>query len=78
MSYDVPISWKWERLTWAMGVSLIAPLDVRNEVEIAAVAVLARKLVLGKTTLQSEFPGYHFGRAEWLHEQNAKIQEVTP
>lgn len=70
---DVQTSWKWERLSWAMGVSLIAPLDVRNEVELAAVAVLARKLILGKTTLQSEFLGYHFGRAEWLKEQNAKI-----
>jgi len=75
---DVQTSWKWERLSWAMGVSLIAPLDVRNEVELAAVAVLARKLILGKTTLQSEFLGYHFGRAEWLKEQNASNRLDPP
>ena len=66
---DVCASWKWERLSWAMGVSLVAPLEVRSEGELASVANLARQLILGQTTLESEFPGYSYGRAEWLREQ---------
>lgn len=66
---DVSISWKWERLTWAMGVGLVAPLEVRNEGELASVANLARRLILGKTTLKAEFPGYGYGRTDWLREQ---------
>jgi hypothetical protein len=72
IDFDVASSWKWERLTWAMGVSLVAPLDVRNEGELASVANLARHLVLGKTTLAAEFPGYRYGRADWLLEQQKK------
>lgn len=65
----VAASWKWERLTWAMGVSLAVPLEVRNESELAVVANLARRLILGQTTLEAEFPGYRYGRADWLREQ---------
>ena len=73
IKYDVPISWKWQRLNWAMCVSITAPMEVRNEVELAALATLARKLIMGKTTLQAEFPEYKYGRSEWLKEQDAKI-----
>ena len=62
-------SWKQERLTWATGVSLVAPLEVRNERELAAVALLARRLLLGQTTLASEFPGYRYRQGDWLREQ---------
>lgn len=61
--------WKWERLTWAMGVSLVAPLEVRNEQEVAEVAQLARKLVLRQTTLEQEFPDFVYNRASWLEDQ---------
>lgn len=70
IDFDVALSWKWERLTWAMGVSLVAPLDVRNEGELAAVATLARRLILGEPALKMEFPGYHYGRADWLRERD--------
>ena len=63
---EVSSSWKRERLTWAMGVSLVAPLEVRNERELASVALLARRLILGQTTLEAEFPGYRYSRADWL------------
>ena len=72
IDFDVAVSWKWERLSWAMGVSLVAPLEVRNEGELASVANLARHLILGKTTLNAEFPGYLYGRADWLREQEKK------
>ncbi len=66
---EVNASWKRERLNWATGVSLIVPLEVRNEDELAQVAFLARRLLLGQTTLQNEFPDYQYGKADWLREQ---------
>ncbi len=67
---DVSTYWKWERLNWAMGVSLVAPMEVRNEGDLASVALLTRQLILGKTTLGAEFPGYRYGRTDWLREQS--------
>jgi len=66
---DVPMAWSWKRLRWAMGVSIVAPLEVRNEAELAVLAKLGRRLILGQTTLAREFPDYRFGRTEWLREQ---------
>lgn len=66
---EVRNSWKWERLTWAMGVSLVAPLEVRSEKELAEVARLARALILQKTSLPQEFPGFVYDRASWLRDQ---------
>jgi hypothetical protein len=65
---EVSLLWKMERLTWAMGVSLIAPSEVRNESEAASLARLARRLILGETTLDVEFPEYRYNRADWLRE----------
>ena len=72
IDFDVSTSWKWERLAWATSVSLVAPLEVRNEAELALVALLARHLILGQTMLEAEFPGYCYSRADWLLEQEAK------
>ncbi len=69
IDHVVSASWKRERLSWATGITLIAPLEVRNEEELASVAVLARRLLLGQTTLEVEFPEYCYGRADWLREQ---------
>ena len=67
---EVRPSWTWERLSWAMGVSLVAPLEVRNEQEVAEVARLARKLILRETTLAQEFPDFVYDRASWLRDQS--------
>lgn len=66
---DVPLSLKQEDLTWGVGISLVAPIEVRNEKELAVLANLARRLLLQQTTLASEFPGYRYGREEWLKER---------
>ena len=55
-----------------MSVSLVAPLEVRNEGELAAVAMLAKRLILGQTTLQAEFTGYCYSRVDWIREQVKK------
>ncbi len=69
---DVFTSFEREALTWATGISLVAPLEVRNETELASVSLLARRLILGQTTLEAEFPGYCYRRADWLREQETK------
>lgn len=65
---EVRPSWKWKRLNWAMGVTLVAPLEVQNEKELAVVARLARELILQKTTLAREFPDSVYDKASWLHD----------
>ena len=69
IDHDVSASCKQKRLKWAMGVSLVAPLEVRNESELASVANLSKRLILGQTTLKAEFAGYCYSRADWLREQ---------
>lgn len=67
---DVSPSWKRERMKHGDWINLVAPMEVRNETELALVAKLARRLMLGQTTLEAEFPGYRYGRADWLREQH--------
>ena len=66
---DVSVSFKQQRLKWAMGVDLVAPLGVRNESELASLANLSKRLILGQTTLKAEFGSYRYGRDDWLREQ---------
>ncbi|OGT07255.1 MAG: hypothetical protein A2103_00035 [Gammaproteobacteria bacterium GWF2_41_13] len=66
---EVYPSWRLENLTWAIGVSLVAPIEIRNEKELGELALLARRLMLGQTKLESEFPAYRYGRVDWLKER---------
>lgn len=73
---DVFASWKRIGLDWATAVSLVVPMKVNNEVHVAQIALLARKLLLGQTTLKIEFPNYSYGKKEWLEEQCARTYEI--
>lgn len=77
IDFDVHTSWKRERLTWATGITLVAPMEVRSEAELAKVANLTRRLILGQTTLEREFPGYRYGKADWLREQPGRDTSLT-
>lgn len=68
IDFEVRASWRRERLNWATGVALVVPLEVRSESELGVVAQLARRLLLGQSTLEAEFPGYRYGKADWLKE----------
>lgn len=63
-------SWKWKRYEHCMGIDLVAPVEVRNEQELAQLAELARQLVNGQTTLAERFPGAVYGQSDWLREQS--------
>ena len=69
---DVRPRAKRKRLSWATGLDLVAPLEVRNEQELAVVADLARRLLLGSTTLEREFADYCYDKASWLSEAAAR------
>ena len=69
---DVRPSSKRKRLSWATGLELVAPLEVRSEQELAVVADLARRLLLGQTTLAQEFPGYCYAKERWQAEAPAR------
>jgi hypothetical protein len=72
MECEVRPSVKRERLSWATGLDLVAPLEVRNEQELAVVADLARRLILGQTSLNEAFPEYRYGKENWLSEASAR------
>lgn len=70
IEHSVPVSWKAKRLWWAMGVNIVAPMEVRNEKDLAEVASLAKRLIKGQSNLKSEFPEYCYTRQDWLRERD--------
>lgn len=72
IEHHVYCSWKRQRRDWATRILLVAPLEVRNEAELAQVATLARRLLLGQTTLDTEFPNYCYSKADWLTEASQR------
>lgn len=72
IEHHVYCSWKRQRRDWATHIFLVVPLEVRNEVELTQVAKLARRLLLGQTTVNSEFPNYCHSKADWLSEASKR------
>ncbi|WP_323011968.1 hypothetical protein [Castellaniella sp.] len=68
IDFDVHASYRRERLSWSTSVHLVVPLEVRDEAELRVLADLGKRLLQGKTTLEQEFPGYRYGREQWLAE----------
>ena len=72
IDFEVTTTWKRERLSWATGVSLVAPLEVRNKIELSLIAQLARRLILRHTTLEAEFSDYQYNKTDWLRDQDLR------
>jgi hypothetical protein len=77
IEHHVYCSWKRLRRDWATHILVVAPLEVRNEVELAQVATLARRLLLGQTTLDAEFPNYRYSKANWTSEASQRRGEFS-
>lgn len=60
---------KCERLSWALGVNLVVPVEPRVEADLHALANLARRLLKQETTLSQEFPDYAYTKEDWLRER---------
>jgi len=66
--FAVQPSIKVEWLNWCRFVNIVAPVEVRNVPELKKLAALVRLLLKGETTLKREFPGYCYGRKQWMDE----------
>jgi hypothetical protein len=55
-------------LAWCRFVDVVAPVEIRSVVELRVLADLVRRILKGETTLEREFPGYVYGKAQWLAE----------
>jgi hypothetical protein len=53
---------------WCRYVEITVPLEVRQEGDLLPLVQLVRRLLRGETTLSAEFPGYRYGREQWLLE----------
>jgi hypothetical protein len=53
---------------WATAIDLIAPIEVRSRDHVVSLAVIARRLLKRETTVAEEWPGYSYGRVDWLAE----------
>ncbi len=78
VEHSVTVSWKPKRLWWAMGVNIVAPLEVRNEKDLAELASLAKRLIKGQTDLKSEFPDYRYTRQDWRREREMQSAKSSP
>lgn len=50
-------------------MELRLPVEVRNIAELKALAAIGRRLFKRETTVEQLFPGYAYGRTQWLAEQ---------
>lgn len=74
IDFEVRTSYQVEHLTWALGINLIVPMEVRNVQEAKVVADLVKRILKRETTIEKEFPNYRYGKNDWLKEQQ-KIQK---
>lgn len=67
---EVTITPVWTAGRWASCryVEITVPLEVRQEEDLLPLVQLVRRLLRGETTLCAEFPGYRYGREQWLLE----------
>lgn len=67
-----------ETLNWCTGISLCIPIEVRSKDDVVALAALAKKLIKRETTLADEFPGYLYGKDNWLVEAEQRDRDSDP
>ena len=72
IDHSVSPRWKVKRLWWAMGIDIVAPVEVRNERDLKELVDLAKRLFKGQTTLKQEFGDYRYTREDWIMESKAR------
>lgn len=66
--FSIVPSFKVETLAWCRFVEIVAPVEVRKVAELRMLAELVRRILKGKAMLEREFPGYVYGKAQWVSE----------
>lgn len=69
IDFEVRPSFKMERLSWAMGASMVAPFEVRSEAELKVLADAAKRLARREVHIDELFEGYRYTREDWLRER---------
>ena len=64
--FSVRTSFDVQQLNWCRFIEIVAPIEVRNVEELRALADLVRRILAHETTLEREFPGYVYGKAQWI------------
>jgi hypothetical protein len=64
-------------LSWCTGISLCIPFEIRNEDDVCALAALAKRLLKREVSLGDIFPGYRYGREDWLSEAVLRNKSST-
>lgn len=59
-------------LDWCTGLELCAPVEVRSIAELKVLAAIGRRLAKRECTLDELFPGYQYGRTQWLAEKEKR------
>ena len=62
------------RCPWGTRLELCAPLEVRDRNDIRKLASLAKGLLKREITAAEIFPGYEYGKVDWLKEAAARHQ----
>lgn len=66
IDFEVVPSVKIKRLNWAIGVDIVAPIEIRNEKDLTQLVTLVKRLLRRDTTIDQEFADYKYTRADWL------------
>lgn len=68
IDFKVKPSLKIERLDWAIGISLIVPMNAMNHNDMSKIADVAKRLLTRQSTIDNEFPEYEYQRSDWVRE----------
>lgn len=71
---DIRPSMRVSWYNWATAVDLVAPVEVRSRDDVALLAAIARRLLKREATIADEWPGYSYGRADWLAEAEGRAR----
>ena len=77
IDFEVKPSFGWYRHKLNFFVEMVAPIELRSAETAAEVVKLAKSLMRGNTTIEAEFPGYIYGKKDWLRDQKA-LHEPQP
>ena len=66
--FSVMPSFKVEMVSWCRFVKIVALIEVHHVEELRMLTELVRSILEGETTLEQEFPGYVYGKTQWISE----------
>ena len=63
-----------ESTSWAQGINLVIPEEIRSASRVVDVAKLAKKLYKNETNLQELYGDYQYSREDWVREYSGLAQ----